>query len=229
MSEAPETMTNQEFFDTYDVKVTPKLLTRTYIDYPFLREMRDRDFQTHTETMINLYPEYKEKPHFILFIDQEPESQRYLRMWLKITEEIKSEFCDMAFCNLRFETEVEKSFRELGKISNISHPFHWARLQRIPFAIAYRDGWPQGFYNGGYFYPEIIKFASTQVPDVTVQLEKFQKFKPNAIDSIRRREMELLEDLDKERQYENEVITQKKLQEIDTRHQVIAHAVGFDD
>ena len=42
MSEAPETMTNQEFFDTYDVKVTPKLLTRTYIDYPFLREMRDR-------------------------------------------------------------------------------------------------------------------------------------------------------------------------------------------
>ncbi len=225
----PEAMEGQDFFDTYDVKVTPKLLTRTYIDYPYLTELRDSDFETKSLTMINLSAEFSEKPQFVLFIDQEPESQRYLKMWLKVAEQTKSENCDMAFCNLRFEKGVEKSFKELGKIYNISHPFYWARYQAMPFAIAYRDGWPQGFFNGGFYFPEIVTFASQKIPDPTVDLDKFQKIRPGIMSSLRKREMELMEELDRERMMENAVIDKEKLESLDTRSQVVAHAVGFDD
>ena len=225
----PETMDKQDFFDTYDIKVTPKLLTRTYIDYPFLTELRDADFKTNSLTKINLSAEFKEKPHFVLFIDQEPESQRYLKMWLKVAEQTKSENCDMAFCNLRFEKEVDKSFKELGKITNISHPFYWARYQGMPFAIGYRDGWPQGFFNGGFYFPEIVTFADQKIPDPTMELDKFQKIRPGIMNSLRKREMELMEELDRERMLENAVIDKEKLGHINTRDQVIAHAVGFDD
>lgn len=225
----PETIEGQDFFDTYDVKVTPKLLTRTYIDYPYLTELKDYDFETRSLTMINLSPEFREKPQFVLFIDQEPESQRYLKMWLKVAEQTKSENCDMAFCNLRFEKEIASSFKELGRISNISHPFYWARYQGMPFAIAYRDGWPQGFFNGGFYFPEIVIFASQEIPDPTVELDKFQKIRPGIMNSIRKREMELMEELDRERMMENAVIDKEKLEALNTRSQVIAHAVGFDD
>ena len=41
--------------------------------------------------------------------------------------------------------------------------------------------------------------------------------------------MELMEELDRERMLENAVIDKEKLGHINTRDQVIAHAVGFDD
>ena len=229
----PEALTSEEFYDTYIPDIKPRLLSRTYIEYPYLTEMKDEDFETKTRTLINLNPEVltyaEEKPYFVLFIDQTPDSQRYLRMWLKLAEEIKNEYCILAFCNLTFEKRTEKSFKELSKITNISHPFYWARYQRIPFALVYRNGWPVGFYNGGFDFGLIVNYCITTIPDPTVELEKYQKARPGQISSLRKREMELLESLDEERELENRAIDQKRLSELDTRTQVISHAVGFDD
>jgi len=226
-----EELTNEEFFDIYSPEIKPKLLSRTYIEYPYLIELTDKDFQTDSNVMINLNPDSREldKPHFILFVDQSPESQRYLKLWLKMGEEIKNEYCVLSFCNLTFEKRIDNNFKILSKKTNISHPFYWARYQRVPFALVYRDEWPVGFYNGGFDFRMVISFCITVVPDLTIGVEKFQKAKPGQISSLRKKEMELLQSLDDERELENRIIDKERLQEIDTRNQVIAHAVGFDD
>jgi hypothetical protein len=229
MAQEPEVISSNEFFDTYVADIKPKLLNRTYIDYPYLIELRDEDFKTDSDTKINLNIKNIEKPYFVLFIDQTPESQRYLKMWLKMAEEIKNEYCILSFCNLTFEKKIDKNFKELSRISNIAHPFYWARYQRLPFALVYRDGWPVGFYNGGFDFQLIISFCITVVPDFTKEVEKFQKSKPGQISSLKKREMELLKVLEDERTFQDTIVNKKKLENLDTRTQVIAHAVGFDD
>lgn len=238
MSESSMTMDQKEFFDTFEPDVAPKLLKRTYIDYIYLRELKDSDFDLDSLTFINFRETEKpglgpvrlknDFPHFVLFVKQDPESQRFLRMWLKITESIKNEYCQMCYCNLDFEREIGKKFVQLSQRKYVSHPFYWARYMSVPFAIVYRDGWPQGFYNGGFFFQDIINFATTVVPDPTTEVDHFQKKRPEYLNALRRREMELMNDLEDERQREDEIMEKKKLSEINTREQVIAHAVGFD-
>ena len=238
MGEATEEMDQKEFFESFEPDVKPKLLKRTYVDYIYLRELKDSDFDLGSLTFINFRESEKpgigpvrlniERPHFVLFVKQDPESQRFLRMWLRITEGIKNEYCQMCYCNLDFEREIGKKFVELSQRKYISHPFYWARYVSVPFALVYRDGWPQGFYNGGFFFQDLINFAMTVVPDSTVEVDRFQKNRPAYMDALRRRELELMNELEDERQKEDEVKEKVKLREMDTREQIIAHAVGFD-
>ncbi len=231
-------MDQREFFDNFEPVVVPKLLKRTYIDYIYLTELRDTDFDLKSLTMINFREKESDglppvrlkldRPYFVLFTKQDPESQRYLKMWLKIAESIKSEFCEMSFCNLEFERGISEKFNLLAQRRFISHPFYWARYQTMPFILVYRDGWPQGFYNGGFFFQDLINFAATEVPDPTRDLERFQKSRPSYLTALRKREMELMNELDDERQREETVEKKEKLKSMVTSEQSIAHAVGFD-
>jgi hypothetical protein len=222
-----EQIDNQEFFETFEPAITPKLLTRTYIDYPYLSELKDENFNTESSTMINMI-DYGEKAYFVLFMDQTPESQRYLKMWLKIAEQIKNEYCEIAFCNIRFEKKIDDSFRKLSKRRYISHPFFWARYRTTPFALVYRDGWPQGFYNGGFFFQDILNFCATEISDETKPLDKYQKIRPGYARSIRQKETELLQDLERDRKKEESRRKMDQLKKTNPKDEVISHAVSFD-
>lgn len=236
-------MNRDEFFESYEPVALPKLKKRTYVDYPYLSELVDADFETSKNTLISLEcatpcESGKEmgrlqidRPYFILFIDQFPESQRNLKLWLKMAETVKNQYCVMAFVNLDFQEKLDKNFKLLSQRRFFSHPFFWARWQtagQMPFALVYRDGWPQGYYNGGFFYQDLLNFIVTTVADPSSDLDKFQKIRPNLMTSLRKKEMELMDDLDKEREKEEQLTERRKLETIDTRNQVIAHAVGFD-
>jgi len=149
-------------------------------------------------------------------------------MWLKLAETVKNEHTHISFCNLQFEKKVGENFKKLRDKKNFSHPFHWARYQRVPFAIVYRDGWPQGFYNGGFFLQDLLTFVIDKVSNPYETFEKVQKIRPDLISSLRKREIELLDELDQEREEEDELMERKQLRETNTREQVIAHAVDFD-
>lgn len=222
-----EEIPRDEFHDTYEPIIKPEIYTRTIYKYPYLTELRDKNFETKSLTRINLSREYRERPMFVLFVDEDPKSQVYVKIWLKISEEIKDQYCDMAYCNLTFEEKVKDGFKELSKINNISHPFYWARFRRTPFALVYRDGWPQGFYNGLFYYQELITFSTQVVPDLTREIEKFQKDIPGFQTSMRKKELELLNELDRLQQQEDTVIDKEKLRKINTRDQQISHAVLF--
>jgi hypothetical protein len=225
-----ESLDRKEFFDTYTPDVIPLLKSRTYIDYPYLTELEDAEFDIESATMINLSEEMskREHPFFILFIKQDPESQRYLKIWLTIAEMVKNEHCDMAFCNLQFEKKVNQNFKKLGERKFFSHPFFWARYQRAPFALVYRDGWPQGFYNGGFFPQDLLAFITDRVNNPAASFDKNQKIRPDLISSLRKREMELMNELDDTREREDEYDEKMKLKEMDPREQIIAHAVKFE-
>jgi len=243
-------MDRSEFFEAYEPVVAPKLKNRTYIDYMYLQELNDHDFDVDMPSLISLItamPFYKgigkggrerlegtsiqtDRPYFILFIDQKPESKRYLQMWLKMAETVKNEYCTMAYVNLTFQPNIDKNFKTLSRKSMSSHPFYWARYQSsdAPYALVYRDGWPQGFYNGGFFFQDMLNFIVTVVADPSASIDKFQKVRPSYVNSLRKREMELMEDLEKEREEEEQSMEKEKLQEINPRDQIIAHAVGFN-
>lgn len=241
-------MDRSEFFESYEPVVAPKLKKRTYIDYLYLQELSDSDFDVDTSTMINLITAipYNEgvgkggrekmegsqlqgdRPYFILFVDQSPESQKYLQMWLKMAETVKNEYCVMAYVNLTFQKKLDRNFKTLSRKSMSSHPFYWARYQATPYALVYRDGWPQGFYNGGFFFQDMLNFIVTVVSDPSAEVDKFQKIRPSYLTSLRKKEMELMADLESEREQEKQATERQKLREFDPREQAIAHAVGFD-
>lgn len=238
-------MDRSEFFESYEPVVAPKLKKRTYIDYIYLQELGDSDFDVDKPTMINLItaipysgmekmegsPLQSDRPYFILFVDQSPESQKYLQMWLKMAETVKNEYCVMAYVNLTFQKKIDQNFKTLSRKSMSSHPFYWARYQpsgEAPYALVYRDGWPQGFYNGGFFFQDMLSFIVSVVSDPSAEVDKFQKIRPSYLTSLRKREMELMASLESEREEEKQAMEREKLREFDPREQVIAHAVGFD-
>lgn len=79
----------------------------------------------------------------ILFYGENRESKTLMEIFLKTARQVIG--INFGACNLQAESEVAKAFVEAGANSG---PYHWARLKGYPFIMAYREGYPQAFYNG---------------------------------------------------------------------------------
>lgn len=159
--------------ETYE---EPVFITRSYIKYNYLRELKDNDFDLENKSLITLVideeHEENKEPHFILFMKESNEnSKKYLQQFLNLAKAIKNDKCEIAFVNLEFEEKILENFKKLGTKECIDHPYCWARFTETPFIMVYRDGWPQGFYNGSVnpknmsdFCTDVVSVIGSKVP-----------------------------------------------------------------
>jgi len=176
----------------------PKFTQRTIIDYKYLREFKDKDFNLTSRHFIDLlYDEddstikklTKEnlKPYFILFMsDSNTASKAYLNVWLQLAQEIKDDKCYLGFCNLEYEKNVKEAFKLIG--SEIDHPYYWARYKEVPFMMVYREGFPQGFYNSSIDIKSLIEFCIEKVSVKGEEITKTHLLRSENLDNVYKRQ-----------------------------------------
>lgn len=214
-------------------KISPELIARLYINYPYLKELRNEDFNIKSRTLID----FKEMDEdgaainkgawFILFHDQSATSQKYLRAWIELARTIGNNSCYLGHCNLNFEEKIKNNFIKLGDKEYINHPFSWAKLVETPFLMVYRDSWPQGFYNGTMFLEELVDFCVEIVKNDNFEITKKFTRRKNIRDEVIARDKKLLRAITLEKAKEREEKEKEKEKEIDTRTQKIARGVDF--
>ena len=184
-----------------EMSEVPKFMQRTYIDYKYLREFGNDDFNINSRTFIDLlYCEDDEKlkeitkdnlrPYFILFMaDSNKASKNYLNVWLQLAQEIKDDKCYLGFCNLDYEIAVKGVFKLLS--DQPDHPYFWARFLEVPFMMVYRDGFPQGFYNGSIDLKSLTEFCTDYVSLKGAQIDKRHLLRSENLDSMYLRQAKL--------------------------------------
>lgn len=215
---------------------SPDLKTRVYTDYTFIRELKDEDFNIDLDTMIDLSrTEEKLKIndgyYFILFMDESEIGKEYLQRWLEIAQIAKDNYCKLAYVNLTFENKILANFKKLANISNINHPFFWARFLETPYMMVYRNYWPVGFYNGPKNIGVIIDFIIKDVYEGLRQIDKNHILRKESEEYLRE---ELLESEKKiqartllERAEKEDKLEKTKLKEIDPKNQEILEGVNY--
>ena len=215
-------------------EIQPKYITRQYIQYPFLKEFKDSDFDLKSKTLIDFKTiddegkTINEGNWLVLFCDESEVSSKYLKMWTKLAQAIKDTKCYIGFCNLSFENRVLKAFQTLDNPIYINHPYYWARFIESPFIVVYRDSWPQGFYNGGLFFTDLVNFCTFTVANSTIDVSKEHYRRPELLEELRTRESQILKELMQEERAEKQKEDREIMKQVDPRNQVIAHAVDFD-
>ena len=201
----------------------PIVITRTYINYRYMREFKDEDFDLSSKTMIDLKVD-REKgeqqnamPYFILFMaETNSVSKNYLQTWLQLSRTIKNDKCYLGFCNLDFEKGIFNKFKKLREKEYLDHPFHWARYVEIPFMMVYRGGWPQGFYNDSMNLQKLIEYCNDYVSYYGYKVPKEHSLRPELIPGEYVRQAKFLQQEEK-----------KRKQQTDYRNQIVADAVDF--
>lgn len=225
----------QEFDEKYQLREPePKVTLRSYISYEYLKEFYQGDFDLNSKTLINLLTtDTEQKPvntgnWLILFCDESKVSKKYLKTFLTLAQQTKDYNCNLGFCNILFEKEISNNFKKLADNDNVSHPFRWARYTECPFVMVYREGWPQGFYNGGLYYAELVNFCIDVVQKQEVEVSHKHERSKEMIKSLIARETKILEDLKREDKVTYKREEKRENKKIDPRQQTVAHAVEFD-
>lgn len=215
--------------------VAPKLRSRVYVNYPYLKELRDSDFCLKSRTLIDFNIKDVDINNlnvgawFVLFHDESAASQKYLRVWLELARIVRNDRCYLAHCNLAFEKKIYKNFLALGDRNNINHPFAWAKYREAPFMMVYRDSWPQGFYNGTIYLQELIDFCAEEVANDNRELSKMFVRRRDIQEEIITRDRAILRQIAVERKKARELQEKEKEKEIDPSRQKIARAVDFTE
>jgi hypothetical protein len=215
----------------------PIVITRTYINYKYMREFTDNDFDLNSKTLINLKVdnelnsktlkdtnvdnEINASPYFILFMAETNNiSKRYLNTWLELAKLVKNDKCHLGFCNLDFENGVFTNFKKLREKDYIDHPFYWARFIETPFMMVYRGGWPQGFYNDSINLQKLNEYCNDYVSYYGYNVPKEHSLRPELIPGEYTRQAKYLQD-----QKTNTNRIEEK--PVDFKTQLIANAVNF--
>ena len=208
--------------------INPDIKTRVYISYPYLKELLSDDFNINEPTMIDLVRKEENSGYwFVLFMDESVQGRNFLQLWLELAQIVKNDYVKMAYCNLTFEKEIFKKFRELGKVENLDHPFAWAKFLEVPFMMVYRNFWPQGFYNGPMSQKAIVDFIMLKANNGLIEIEKTHPRRRDFSGQIFQSEKKLEVEELREKAKEEDKKKQEELKEIDPRTQQVTHGVNF--
>lgn len=119
-----------------------------------VRQFHDGDFTIENRELINIV--YEECILVLFYLDNE-ESKELVKIWSNASSQVAG--AQFGAVHLGLEKRIAKNFNSLNMDSN--HPYHWARLQQVPFIMVYRKGWPVAFYNGHRATQPIIDYALT--------------------------------------------------------------------
>lgn len=204
----------------------PIVITRTYINYKYMSEFKDEDFDLNSKTLIDLKVDREKDeqlnamPYFILFMAETNNvSKRYLDTWLQLSKTVKNDKCYLGFCNLDFENGIYNNFKKLRDKEYIDHPFYWARFIETPFMMVYRGGWPQGFYNDSINLQKLIEYCNDYVSYYGYNVPKEHSLRPELIPGEYTRQAKILQEQDPQRG--------ERKEPIDFKNQLIANAVDF--
>ena len=224
--EVPEKIDEEE-------NINPDIKTRLYINYPYLRELVSDDFDLEGPNLIDLKRKNKKGESinggywFILFMDESVQGRNYLQLWLELAQIVKNDYCKMAYCNLTFEKEIFKNFRELGKVENLNNPFVWAKFLEPVYMLVYRDHFAQGFYNGSNNQKELVDFIMQKAGNGLIEIEKNHVRRKDLSNQIDRSEKRLEESELREKAKEENKKKEEKIKEIDPRTQQVSQGVNF--
>lgn len=161
------------------IKPEPEAIisTRIYIDYIYLQELKDNDYNLDSYTMIDLSRnkddiKISDGYYFILFTNESKMGREYLQRWLELAKVTKNDYCKMAYTNLTFEKKILNNFKSLGNIEHLYHPYNWAKFIEVPFMLVYKNHWPVGFYNGETNQASLLKFI---IEDIYENLKPIEK------------------------------------------------------
>lgn len=228
-----EEVNNNEVPIEFKPDIAPKLIARLYVNYTYLKELRDSDFDLKTRTLIEFNKNDEDIVNlnkgawFVLFHNQNNVSQNYLKLWIELSRTVRNETCYLAHCNLDFEKKIYQNFITLGDKENINNPYYWARYREAPFMLVYRDGWPQGFYNGTMYLDELVDFCKFQVPEDLVSLPKDFKSRTDLRESILNRDRLILKQLALEKRKKREIMEREQEMKVNPTEQKISRAVDF--
>lgn len=212
---------------------TPSVKTRIYTNYLFLKEFLDNDFNTEQPTLIDLKRENLKKDKmndgfwFIVFLDETQTGREFLQRWLELAQIVKADYLNLGYCNLTFEKKIFNSFKDLGKVDNIDHPFAWAKFTEIPFMMVFRNHWPQGFYNGPLSQQAVVNYIMDDASNPLVVLEKTHPRRLNFNKEIFDSERKLEEEDLREKAKKEDEKRKEELKDIDPRKQEISSGVDF--
>lgn len=220
-----------------DPLTNPVIITRTYTEYPFLKEFSTEDFNLDSYTKIDLKrtkTDDKGKDvianngyYLILFMNESNVSKQYFKRILELSTITRETKGKLAYCNIFFEKKILKAFQDLSDIKNIHHPFYWARYIEAPFLIVYKEHWPQGFYNGNMRLDDLIAYVRDELSNPLSQVDKKHILRKDISMAISKVEKKF--DLEEQKQKLREKQEQERIQlkQLDTKKQMIAEGVDF--
>jgi hypothetical protein len=212
---------------------SPEFKTRIYIEFPYLKELTEKDFDLESPTLISLKREYENNGNWlILFTDESVLGKNYLQRILEIARILKNDYCKIGYANLSYEKKILENFKKLSNIEEINNPFWWARLQGVPWFLVYRNFWPVGYYSGKVNQTNLATFIVKKVGDSLAKIDK-EDFLTN-VDNIYGPEIDKSEEKIKteellERAKEEDKQKKEDITKINPREQIISDSVDLDD
>jgi len=211
----------------------PDIKTRTYVDYIFLKEFLEKDFNLDQATLIDLKrkneqgQDINQNTWFIVFIDESNRGKKFLQTWLELAQIVKSDYLNLGFCNLTFENKVFENFKKLSLLENINHPFNWAKFTEIPYMMVFRNRWPEGFYNGPMNQLALVDFIATKASDALIKLDTKHPRRVDFSNQIFESEKRLEKEELREKAKKEDQKRKEDLKEIDPSKQEISEGVNF--
>jgi hypothetical protein len=119
-----------------------------------VKQLQDGDFTLDSRELICL--KY-DNCIIVLFYSDNAESTDLVKIWANASSQVAGAV--FGAVHLGLEKGIASNFNKINM--NPNHPYHWARLQQMPYILVYREGWPVAFYNGQRATQPIIDYALT--------------------------------------------------------------------
>lgn len=233
-----EQLEPEEFPDAVKDPLTePVIITRTYTEYPYLKEFNTDDFNLDSYTKIDLKrtkinDEGKEVYanngyYLILFMDESNVSKQYFKRLLDLSTLTRETKGKLGYCNIFFEKKILKAFQDLSEIKNIHHPFYWARYIETPFLIIYKEHWPQGFYNGNMRLDDLMNYVRDELSNPIAPVDTKHTLRKDISMAFSKIERKFDLEEEKRKLREKQEKQRLELKELDTKKQQIAEGVNF--
>jgi len=215
------------------VPLDPEFKTRIYIEFPYLKELTEKDFDLESPTLISLKRDYQNEGNWlILFTDESNLGKNYLQRILEIARILKNDYCKIGYVNLSYEKKILENFKKMTNIEEINNPFWWAKLKGIPWFLVYRSFWPVGYYSGKVNQTNLASFIVKKISDPLVKIDK-ENFLTNVdniyADALDKSEERIETDQLLERAKEEDNKRKEDITRINPREQTISDAVDFED
>jgi hypothetical protein len=211
----------------------PDIKTRSYVDYTYLKELTNDDFDLDSYTLIDLKRKDKKGElindgnWFILFMDESKTGKMYLQRILELAQILKNDYAQIAYVNMTFERKIFKNFRELSNIAQINNPMNWAKITNIPFMLVYRDRWASGFFNRELNQENLADFIINKASNALEILDKTEQKVNNFKNQIRESEKNIERINLLNRAKEDDIKEKEKIKEINPRTQQISEGINF--
>ncbi len=120
---------------------------------PEIKILSDSDFMLETEYKLTL----RDKDCcLVLFHDNQYLSVELVKLWQQIANIVAGP--KFMICDLVINRNIANAMSSSPYIQ--SNPFSWISTVKIPVIIVYRQGFPQGAYNGIISVDNLISYAS---------------------------------------------------------------------